>query len=114
MYSVVAVGAGFVIFSVLFSLLGSLLGAVIATIPAGLMAGYLSGKLAGSREVLHAGVAAGLVGAALLAAPQLPFTLTLRVIVTVLAVGTLTAGAWVREQARLAGVDDLPKERNDA
>jgi hypothetical protein len=105
MRSVIAVGAGFLVFSVLFTLLGPGLGAILTAIAAGLMAGYISGKIAQSRELTHGGVTAGLTAAALLGAPQVTMTIGARVMVAVIAAAAITAGSWVRGQARAAGQD---------
>jgi hypothetical protein len=88
------------VFSSLFALLGPGLGAVLTTIPAGLMAGYLTGKIAQTRELMHGGATAGLVAASIVVQPVL--TLPARVMVAALAVATITAGSWVRGQARMA------------
>ena len=95
----IAVAAGFAVFSVLFALLGPTLGAILTTVAAGLMAGYLTAKIAGAREVAHGGATAGLVAASMIVQPALP--LAARILVAVIAIAAITAGAWVRGHARM-------------
>jgi len=94
----IAIAAGFLIFSVVFRLLGPGLGAVLTTGAAGVIAGYLTVKLAPSRPMLHGGATAGLVAASLIAQPV--FAIPVRLIVAALSVLAITAGAWIRAQAR--------------
>ena len=98
-----AVAAGFTIFSVLFAVLGPGLGAVLTTLAGGVMAGYLTAKIAQSRELLHGGAAAVLVAASVVS--QSALTLPARILVAVIAAAAITAGAWVRSQGRLHGLD---------
>jgi hypothetical protein len=95
----IAVAAGFAVFSVLFAVLGPNLGAILTTGAAGLMAGYLTAKIALTRELLHGGATAGLVSASLIAQPVLP--LPARLLVAAMAAAAITAGAWVRANARV-------------
>jgi hypothetical protein len=99
----IAVGGGFVVFTILFRLLGPTLGAILPTVAGGLMAGYLTAKIAQRRELLHGGATAGLTAASVIAQPVL--TLSARVLVAAIAAAAITAGAWVRGQARASGPD---------
>jgi hypothetical protein len=100
----IAVGAGFLVFSILFRLLGPGLGAVLTTAAAGVMAGYLTAKIAPGHELTHGGVAAGLVAASLIAQPTFP--LGVRAIVAVLSAIAISAGAWIRANARIDRPDN--------
>jgi hypothetical protein len=106
----IAVGGGFVVFSILFRLLGPNLGAILPTVAGGLMAGYLTARIAQTRELLHGGATAGLTAASLIVQPVL--TLQERVLVAAIAAAAITAGAWVRGQARVARVNG-PDHRVD-
>src|SRR5689334_21366024 len=108
----ISVAAGFAVFSVLFTLLGPSLGAVLTTLGAGLMGGYLTAKLAGWQEMAHAGATAGLVAASILAQPAL--NLPARAFVAALAVAAITAGGWVRGQARMHLPARAPEESPSA
>ena len=103
--SAIAVAAGVSIFAILFILLGPRLGAVLTSVAAGLMSGYFTAKIALTREVLHGGATAVLVAVYVLPLPVLPFPM--RVVTAALAAAAITAGAWVRGQARAAGLDEL-------
>lgn len=95
----IAIAAGFMVFSFLFAILGPGLGAVLTTAAAGALAGYLTAKIAPSRELAHGGATAGLVAASLLAQPAFP--LGIRMVVAALAVVAISAGAWIRANARI-------------
>src|SRR3954467_8817436 len=95
----IAVAAGFLVFSVIFAVLGPSLGAVLASAGAGVMGGYLTAKLASAHELAHGGTTAGLVAASILA--QSAFPLGVRVTVAVLAVVAISAGAWIRANAKV-------------
>src|SRR5690242_16821838 len=96
----IAVAAGFAVFSVVLALLGPGLGAVLTTTAAGLIAGYLTAKIAMRRELVHGGATAGLVAASLVI--QSAFPLGVRMLVAVLGAIAISAGAWIRGQARMA------------
>jgi hypothetical protein len=98
-----AVGAGFVIFSLLFTVIGPTMGAILTTVASGLIAGYVAAKIAAWRELAHGGATAGLVAASLVFQPVL--TLPARMLVATLAVAAITAGAWIRGQARVSAPD---------
>ena len=103
-----AIAAGFVVFSLLFSALVTSLNAAIPAAAAGLFAGYLTAKIAASRELAHGGITAGLVAAWLVA--RLPLPLGARVFVATLAVVAITAGAWIRANARIDRPENLAAE----
>ena len=86
------------------TVIGPSLGAILTTAAAGLMAGYLTAKISSGRELTHAGATAGLVAASLVFQPVL--TLPARVLVAVLAVLAISAGAWVRVHARVDSPDN--------
>jgi hypothetical protein len=94
----IAIGAGFLVFSLVLSVLGPSMGAVLATTAGGVMAGYLTAKIASAHELLHGGAAAGLVAASILA--QSAFPLGVRAFVAALAVVAISAGAWIRANAK--------------
>src|SRR4051812_4002853 len=103
-----AIAAGFVVFSLLFSALVPSLNAAIPAAAAGLFAGYLTAKIAASRELTHGGITAAFVAAWLVA--RLPLSLGARVFVATLAVVAITAGAWIRANARVDRPDNMTAE----
>lgn len=105
----IAVAAGFLVFSAIFAVLGPSLGAVLASAGAGVMGGYLTAKLASAHELAHGGTTAGLVAASILA--QAAFPLGVRVVVAALAVVAITAGAWIRANAKIDRPGNADAER---
>jgi len=101
----IAIATGFMVFSFLFAVIGPGLGAILTTAAAGAMAGYLAAKLAPSRELAHGGATAALVAASLLAQPAFP--IGVRILVAALAIVAISAGAWIRANARIDRPEDM-------